>query len=117
MDYSSNAGALAIRYFDCETGYGFLINQPGLDPLIYLNRTLLGEIPSNPLHQTIYQTLLEYYHSLNIWEFVFPFRRFYEEIASRQAVKADVIILGRFQRSEHYCKTCEAKMLGYRLIG
>jgi hypothetical protein len=117
MENDSTVGSLAIRFFDNEVGLGFLINQPEFEPLICLNRTLLGEVPTSPLFQTVYQALLEYYHSLNMWEFVFPFRRFYEELAAQVPVKDEIIIWGRFKRYEAPCKVCEAKLLGYRLIG
>lgn len=91
MDNEPDANFLATRFFDNDSGYGFIINQPGIDPVICLNRTLLGYDPTNPLYQQVYSALMDYYHSLNIWEFVFPFRRFYEELPTAQPARAELI--------------------------
>jgi hypothetical protein len=108
---------LEVRFFDNETGYGFLINQPGLQPLIYLNRTLLGEDSNDALYRKIYDRLVEHYNSLNFWELIMPFCTYYEELTIQEVPGSEIIILGRFERVQMPCPTCESRMYGYRLIG
>lgn len=117
MEEPTNVALLETRFFDNETGYGFLINQPGLPPLIYLNRTLLGEESSGYLYRKVYDTLFNLYTTLDVWELLFPFTRFYEDVEAKLPKEDEIIILGRFKRAETTCKVCESKLLGYRLIG
>jgi hypothetical protein len=88
MDYQTNVGTLEVRFFDNETGLGFLINQPGIPPVIYLNRTLLGEDQSELMYQEVYGKLLDLHHTMNVWERVVPFRRFYEDLIPEEIVQA-----------------------------
>lgn len=123
MDYQTNVGMLEVRLFDNETGYGFLINQPGISPVIYLNRTLLGEDSNNRLYQEVHKKLLHRHHSMNIWERVMPFRVYYEEIIFQENVILTVkrrnrnMIFGRFLKATVACEICESRVMGYRLIG
>jgi hypothetical protein len=80
MDYKTNVGMLEVRFFDNETGLGFLINQPGISPVIYLNRTLLGEDQTELMFQEVYGKLLDLHHTMNVWERVVPFVKYYEEL-------------------------------------
>jgi hypothetical protein len=98
-------------YVDLGNSLGAYRIQPGKPPYIVLHNKLKDN--QDPTSQLVYQTLLDFHHSLPPAYFLFPLTQFYEDLVPAE-VEPEVIIFARAGRRWGYPAPYPER---FRLIG